>query len=190
MVAIPPPFDGYHRESLIFIKKELSTEHLLLSEVRRGMGAHVKITYQIRKEHTELLGSLDGLVELKKEDEEKRREGIRAIMISLDAHGKGEEQTLFPALRKLDATRSIALRAVEEHRILRIIMAEETATGVRDEIWLPRLVILRNLIKLHMQHEEDEVLMKADELFTETFLKELGKKFDFVKKTVKKTYLS
>lgn len=102
-------------------------------------GAHMKITYQIRKEHTELLGGLDGLTEHKKEDEEKRREGLRAIMISLNAHGKGEEQTLFPALRELDATRSIALRAGEEYRILRIVIADETATGVRDDIWLSRL---------------------------------------------------
>lgn len=154
------------------------------------MGASVKITYQIRKEHTDLLGSLDRLLELKKEDEEKRREGLRDIIIQLDAHGKGEEQTLFPALRELDATRSIALRAMEEHRIIRIIMAEETVTGLRDEVWLPRLMVFRNFIKLHMQHEEDEALMKADELFTENSLKDLGKKFDYVKKTVKKTYLS
>jgi hypothetical protein len=150
----------------------------------------VKITYQIRKEHPELIEGLDRLIALKKEEGEKRRQGLHEMMINLDAHEKGEEQTIFPALMEMDKTRDTAFRAWEEHRILRILMAEENMTGLSDEIWLPRLMVLRNFIKAHMKEEEDEVLTKADELLPESSLRELGKKFDLVKKTVKKTYIT
>jgi hypothetical protein len=168
--------------SMIYVKN-INKKHF--TRVRISM----KITYQIRKEHPELLDGIDRLIAMKK-GEEKRHQGLREMMINLDAHAKGEEQTIFPALLDLDKTKTIALRAWEEHRVLRIIMAEETVTGLNDDIWLPRLVVLRNFIKMHMQHEEDEVLNKADELLPESSLKELGKKFDFVKKTVKKTYIT
>ncbi len=124
----------------------------------------MNIVDRLKGEHVEILASMNELLSSPIDDVEKYSKAYLEVMMRIDAHERGEEQTIYQALLADMEVRPIALQAMEEHRVVRQILKDLADVEVTEEIWLPRLVVANNMIALHIQIEEGNVLTLVQEL--------------------------
>ncbi len=146
----------------------------------------MNVINRILKAHPDLLDELDSLLNIENVDISKRKDGFNRVALRLDAHETAEERTLYAAMEQDRQTKLLAMQSEEEHRIARNLVKELEETDINDDIWLPRMVILRNFVSLHMQIEENNVLPVADRTLAPEDLDQLGNDFEITEKTVLK----
>ncbi len=146
----------------------------------------MSVINSILSSHPILLDSLDALLDTEKNDQSELMRGFDKVVLELDAHETAEDRTLYAALEQDNQTRLIALQGEEEHRIARRLVDELKNIEVSDDMWLPRMVILRNFVSLHMQIEENNVLPVADRFFAKEDLEQMGNNFEVTRKMILK----
>jgi hypothetical protein len=137
----------------------------------------MNIVERLKQEHVEILASLNDLLSSPIEDVEMYSRAYLEVMMKIDAHERGEEQTIYQALLTDIEVRPIALQATEEHRVVRQLLKDLADVEVTDEIWLPRLVVANNMIALHVQIEEGNVLPLVQELLDDDQKERFDKEF-------------
>jgi hypothetical protein len=138
----------------------------------------MNIVDRLKEEHVEILASLNELLSSPIDDVEKYSKAYLEVMMRIDAHERGEEQTIYQALLVDMEVRPIALQASEEHRVVRQLLKDLADVEVTEEVWLPRLVVANNMIALHVQIEEGNVLPLVQELFDDAQKEAFDKEFD------------
>jgi hypothetical protein len=116
------------------------------------------IVDRLKDEHKEILAILSDLLTSSVEDPQEYAMRYMNVVMRLEAHEAGEERSILAALSSDLDVRPIALQAMEEHRLMRELLRDLADIEVTEEIWLPRLVVVNNVIALHMQIEEGNVL--------------------------------
>jgi hypothetical protein len=116
------------------------------------------IVERLKQEHVEIMAALNELLSSPIDDAEKYSKAFLDVMMRVDAHERGEEQTIYQALLSDTQVRPIALQAMEEHRVVRDMFRDLADVEITEEVWLPRLVVVNNMIALHVQIEEGNVL--------------------------------
>jgi ABC-type arginine transport system ATPase subunit len=66
---------------------------------------------------------------------------------------------------------------MEEHRIIRSVMRDLADVEITEEVWIPRLVVANNIISLHVQIEEGNVLELVEQSFDDATKEELDRRF-------------
>lgn len=125
----------------------------------------MNIVDRLKEEHVEILASMNELLSSPIDDAERYSKAYLEVMMRIDAHERGEEQTIYQALSSDIEVRPIALQAMEEHRVVRQLLKDLADVEITEEVWLPRLVVANNMIALHVQIEEGNVLPLVQELF-------------------------
>lgn len=97
-------------------------------------------------------------------------------------HQEAEEAAFYPAVLDEKETRDTALEALEEHRVLSMILQDLEGTACDDERWLSRLTVLREFFEHHAEEEEEELFDEAQDLLDEDQADDLGKEFLRAKK--------
>lgn len=142
------------------------------------------ITERLKKEHIEIMESLNELLGSPIDDAEKYSKAFLEVMMRVDAHERGEEQTIYQALMSDIQVRPIALQAMEEHRVTRELFKDLADVEITEEVWLPRLVVVNNLIALHVQIEEGNVLPLLSETYDDVQREKFDRDFNAVVQTV------
>ncbi len=137
----------------------------------------MNIVERLKEEHVEILASMNELLSSPIDDVEKYSKAYLEVMRRIDAHERGEEQTIYQALSTDIDVRPIALQAMEEHRVVRQILKDLADVEVTEEVWLPRLVVANNMIALHVQIEEGNVLPLVQEMLDDTQKELFDKEF-------------
>jgi hypothetical protein len=137
----------------------------------------MNIVERLKLEHVEILASMNELLSSPIEDVEKYSKAYLEVMMRIDAHERGEEQTIYQALLADMEVRPIAMQAMEEHRVVRQILKDLADVEVTEEVWLPRLVVANNMIALHIQIEEGNVLPLVQELLDDSQKEAFDKEF-------------
>ena len=73
------------------------------------------IIERVRTEHMDILASMNDLLNGPIEDAEKYGRAYLDLMVKVDAHERGEEQTIYQAIATDIDMRPIALQSMEEH---------------------------------------------------------------------------
>ena len=81
----------------------------------------------------------------------------------LDIHAEIEETIFYPALEKHDETRDITLEGIEEHRIVKELLAELDAMAKDDEVWTAKMTVLKENVEHHVEEEETQLLPELKE---------------------------
>jgi hemerythrin superfamily protein len=100
------------------------------------------------------------------EDNRKRAEIVRSTLDELEVHAALEEQIVYPAIRELDHEKEHQDKmdeALEEHHIVKQLMAELREMTPQDERFAPKFTVLAESVRHHVREEEGEVLPKAEE---------------------------
>ena len=127
----------------------------------------MNVVDRLKEEHKEIQTLLNDLLMASIDDVEVYSKRYLDLLTKVEAHERGEERTIYNALSADLEVRPIALQAMEEHRLIKDLLRDLADVEITDEMWLPKLVVVNNVISLHIQIEEGNVLTLVQNTFNE-----------------------
>ncbi len=144
----------------------------------------MSISEKIKSEHEEFKNILKDLSETTVGDAAVRSSVFPKAVIRMDSHFRAEEATLYEGMLVHSDTREMALEAREEHRVARQLMKELEELPSKEESWLPKIKVLKENVEHHIKEEEEEVLPKAEEIFSSDQMEKWGQEFVDIEKRI------
>ena len=111
-----------------------------------------------------------------------REELFGKIKSEMEVHEAIEEEIFYPALKEHPKAKGIVLEGYEEHHVVDEIMGELAVTVFDDERWGAKASVMKENIEHHIEEEEGEMFVKAQQLMEDAELKELGSRMEARKK--------
>jgi hemerythrin-like domain-containing protein len=139
----------------------------------------------LKEDHKKVAGILEKLDATTERGVKTREELFAQLKTELDIHAEIEETIFYPVLEKHDETRDITLEGIEEHRIVKELLAELDAMAKDDEVWTAKLTVLKENVEHHVEEEEGEMFPKARKALTEDEIETLGTRLEAAKKKQK-----
>jgi hemerythrin-like domain-containing protein len=105
------------------------------------------------------------------------------IVEHLSAHAAIEEQVFYPAVRaKLgDVEAFTVLEGLEEHHVVKRTLSELEKLAPANDRFRPKMTVLVESVRHHVEEEENELFEKVRESFTVEELNELGEEMATMK---------
>lgn len=92
----------------------------------------------------------------------KSREHLFAnLKMELTLHSEAEELFFYPRLEKSGETHDLTLESIEEHKVVKTLLAELEQEDKTRESWTAKLTVLRENVEHHVKEEETELFKKA-----------------------------
>ena len=135
------------------------------------------IVDRLKEEHEEIQAAFADMLNSEIDDAESYGRKFIDLMIRLEGHERAEEQTIYAQLQADQEIRPIALQAMEEHRIARMLMRDLADVEITEEVWLPKLVVANNMVSLHVQIEEGNVFPLLQQVFDQPAREKLDRDF-------------
>ena len=95
------------------------------------------------------------------EGSERAKIAATAIM-DLEIHAELEEKLIYPAIRVAIKEDDMMNEAIEEHHLVHVLIRELKKLKPADEIFQAKFKVLGELVKHHIEEEENEMLPKAE----------------------------
>ena len=139
----------------------------------------------LKEDHKRVAGILEKIDATTERGVKTREELFDQLKTELDIHAEIEETIFYPVLEKHDETRDITLEGIEEHRIVKELLAELDAMAKDDEVWTAKMTVLKENVEHHVKEEEGEMFPKARKALTEDEIETLGTRLEAAKKKQK-----
>lgn len=139
----------------------------------------------LKEDHKKVAGILEKIDATTERGVKTREELFTQLKTELDIHAEIEETVFYPVLEKHDETRDITLEGIEEHRIVKELLAELDAMSKDDEVWTAKMTVLKESVEHHVEEEEGEMFPKARKALTEEEIETLGARLEAAKKKQK-----
>ena len=130
----------------------------------------------LKEDHKKVSGIFEKLEPTTERAVKTREELFARLKTELDVHTIVEEKVLYPALEQLEETRDIALEAIEEHRIVKELLADMENMSKESEQWSAKLTVLKENVEHHVEEEEGEMFKKARSVLNEELIEELTRR--------------
>ncbi len=137
---------------------------------------------RLKDEHRQILSMIEEV--LSTTDTDWARETYSGMTVDLLAHMEGEERALYSELLGFEASKIMALRSFEEHRLARIAL-EDLKDHVGADEGRARGMVLRSMIEQHAEREEREVFPRALELMDNDMIERIADRLDQVEQDVR-----
>jgi hemerythrin superfamily protein len=123
----------------------------------------MKATELLKKQHKSVHGLFG---ELKQLGGAARRRIMDKIYEELAHHMAIEENIFYPAVRQLDTktTREIIPESLEEHHVLKLVLAELPRVDPHDERFEAKMTVLAAIVEHHVEEEENAMFKVAKKL--------------------------
>ena len=135
----------------------------------------MKATDMLKKQHREVESLFRDA--LNTEDADKRAELAEEIAVRLSLHAAIEEEIFYPAFREVVGTKKgeeLTLEAYEEHRVVKMLVAELPDLEPDAENFEARITVLKELVEHHVEEEEGEMFPAAEKKLGKDRLAQLG----------------
>jgi iron-sulfur cluster repair protein YtfE (RIC family) len=99
----------------------------------------------------------------------------------LELHTHAEEQVFYPILQAVDITQDLTFDAMEDHRLVKELLAELTTTSIGSPEWDERIEILKENVEEHVEEEESDLFDAARQLLTPDQVTELAEHWQTAK---------
>jgi hypothetical protein len=131
--------------------------------------------FTLLKNDHKKVGALFGEIEPTTERAVKTREEVFGeLKEELDVHAHIEETILYPALKKEAETREITFEGLEEHHVIKMLLAELAGMAVDSEEWTAKAKVLQENVEHHVEEEETKMFKLAREVLTQEQIEDLG----------------
>jgi len=133
-------------------------------------------------------------IQLLKDDHQKvekifssmeRKENRQRLFPELDreltVHATIEEQIFYPAAREAEPTRDLVLESIEEHKQIKMVLADLEQTDKTTDEWGAALKVLKEDVMHHVGEEEDELFPKVKKILSKDQLDDLGTRMEELK---------
>jgi hemerythrin superfamily protein len=107
---------------------------------------------------------------------------VPTICEALTLHAHIEEQVFYPAVRaEVDGALDDVLEAVEEHHLVKTLIAELEALDSSDETYKAKATVLMELVRHHVEEEEGEMFPEVRQALGRKRLTEIGAQLEKAK---------
>ena len=130
----------------------------------------------LKQDHDEVKKMLSDLESTTERAEKTRTEGLATLKSELEVHEAIEDEIFYPALKEHPKTKDIALEGYEEHHVVDMVMGELEGVDVTDETWAAKFAVMKENLEHHIEEEEGEMFPKAEQVFDDAELDELGER--------------
>lgn len=133
-------------------------------------------------------------IELLKEDHKKvekifsameKKEGRQKMFPELDrelsVHAEIEEKIFYPATKEAEPTRDLVLESIEEHKQIKMVLADLAQTDMTTDVWAAALKVLKEDVMHHVGEEEDELFPKVRKVLSKQQIEALGTRMEELK---------
>ncbi|WP_437316268.1 hemerythrin domain-containing protein [Sorangium sp. So ce385] len=100
------------------------------------------------------------------------------LVASLVGHAAIEEELFYPATREALGASPLIPTSYEEHSLVEIMLQKLLSTEPGDETFHARLGVLKELVRHHVEEEEQELLPQAERAMGADRLEELGARLE------------
>lgn len=101
---------------------------------------------------------------------------FRQIKSELELHTHIEETIFYPVLEKPGETHDLTLKAYEEHKVVKTLLAELAGARSASDEWQAKAKVLRENVEHHVDEEENELFDKADDALSDEEIEALGER--------------
>lgn len=136
----------------------------------------------LKKDHEKVSGLMKRLETTTERGVKTREELFSRLKEELDVHAHIEETIFYPALQIETETEDITREALEEHKIVKTLLAELDSTAKDDEQWSAKFTVLKEMVEHHVEEEEGEMFTQARQALDKEELDELGEEMNEEKK--------
>ena len=116
-----------------------------------------------------------------------REEAFGKLKAELDVHAHNEEKILYPVLKKEGETRDITFEGLEEHHVIKMLLAELAGMKVDSEEWTAKAKVLQENVEHHVEEEETKMFKLGRDVLTKEQIEDLGTQLEAEKNKVKAT---
>jgi hemerythrin superfamily protein len=114
-----------------------------------------------------------------------KRTVVQRIVKELNAHATIEEQIFYPAAAKYaPETRRVVLKAMEEHHMTKLEIAELEQMSPEDERWEAKVLFVIDMTRIHIAEEENVLFPVLREKMPRKLLDQLGEQIQRAKRRV------
>jgi hemerythrin-like domain-containing protein len=130
----------------------------------------------LESDHKTVKKLLKQLSKTEEDSVDERGELLEQIEAELKVHTQIEEEIFYPEFREAAGENDTHLyfEAVEEHRLVDIVLPELKETDPSSEEFAARAKVLLDLVEHHIEEEEGQLFPKARKALGSTRLRELG----------------
>ena len=125
---------------------------------------------QIKQDHDTVRRLLD--------EAEKADGGVRPVYEELQrelwAHGKVEEAVFYQALAQVRSAKTETAQGLNEHHLINGLLDELNAMPSDSTAWKAKLQVLSELVRHHLDEEEEELFEEAEEALGDDRAEQLG----------------
>lgn len=116
-----------------------------------------------------------------------RRSLVDKMIEELSVHAAIEEQYFYPAARKAaGSAEQTVLEGLEEHNIVKWTLAALEDLDPKDERFIPRVTVLIENVRHHVEEEEDDLFPKLRKALDRKQLEDIGESLAEAKKLAPK----
>jgi hemerythrin superfamily protein len=120
--------------------------------------------------------------EIEKAPPGNREQLFKEINKELTVHAELEEKLFYPQAREAKPTHELALEAGEEHKQVKIVLADLSKTDKKTDHWLAGVKVLSEDVQHHVKEEEEELFPKIKkDVLSEQQLNEIGQQMQKLK---------
>jgi hemerythrin superfamily protein len=115
-----------------------------------------------------------------------KRDVVERIIKELSVHAAIEEAILYPAIRSAVADKELdelVLESLEEHHIVKWTLSELDGMSPENERFDAKVTVLMEIVRHHVEEEEQELFPKMAKAFGKERLHEMGDALAEAKKT-------
>jgi hemerythrin superfamily protein len=111
-----------------------------------------------------------------------REQLFKELANELTVHAEIEEKLFYPAVKDAKPTHDVVLESFEEHKQVKIVLADLEQADKKTEHWLAGLKVLMEDVQHHVGEEEDELFPKVkDTVLSKQELEDLGTRMEEMK---------
>src|SRR2546421_4933248 len=118
-------------------------------------------------------------------DLENKTDDRRALFPELDreltVHAEIEEKVFYPAAKQAEPTRDLVLESIEEHKQIKLVLADLEQTDMRTAEWGAGLKVLKEDVMHHVGEEENDLFPKVQKILSKEQLEDLGTRMEAMK---------
>jgi hemerythrin superfamily protein len=108
------------------------------------------------------------------EKQEDRQKLFPELDRELSVHAEIEEKIFYPAAKEAEPTRDLVLESIEEHKQIKMVLADLEQTDKSTDVWGAALKVLKEDVMHHVGEEEDELFPKVRKVLSKEQLEDLG----------------
>jgi hemerythrin superfamily protein len=115
------------------------------------------------------------------ERKENRQKLFPELDRELSIHAEVEEKVFYPAAKEAERTRDLVLESIEEHKQIKLVLADLEQTDMTTDEWGAALKVLEEDVMHHVGEEENDLFPKVKKILSRDQLEDLGTRMEELK---------